>query len=170
MTQDSSSSVPRGATVYLSIGSNLGDRLSFLRGALRFLERQGSIAIEAVSSVYETDPAGLVDQPVFLNIAVRVKTTLSPRELLSVCQNAENYFERDHTTRWGPRTLDIDLLTYEGVTLNEPDLVLPHPRMEERDFVRIPMQELLTGRIGCAEGVRPLYANWYPKLAQDDLE
>jgi 2-amino-4-hydroxy-6-hydroxymethyldihydropteridine diphosphokinase len=148
-------------TVYLSLGSNLGDRLAFLRGALRYLERHDSIRLEAISSVYETDPVGLVDQPAFLNIVIRIQTSLSPHELLSLCQEAENHFERDRSVHWGPRTLDIDLLTYEGITLNDPDLILPHPRMAEREFVRIPLQELNTGEVGISESVRPLFTRWY---------
>jgi 2-amino-4-hydroxy-6-hydroxymethyldihydropteridine diphosphokinase len=148
-------------TVYLSLGSNLGDKLAFLRGALRHLERHDSINLEAISSVYETDPVGLVDQPAFLNIVIRIRTSLSPHELLALCQETENHFDRDRSIHWGPRTLDIDLLTYEGITMNEPDLILPHPRMSEREFVQIPLQELNTGEVGCSESVRPIFTQWY---------
>jgi 2-amino-4-hydroxy-6-hydroxymethyldihydropteridine diphosphokinase len=151
----------RGATAYLSLGSNLGDRLAYLRGALRFLERHESIELEEISSVYETDPVGLTDQPMFLNIAVRICTTLSPHELLQKCQEAENYYERIRSVHWGPRSLDIDILTYDEIIMDEPDLVLPHPRMMNREFVQIPMHELQTGETGCTENVRPLFTRWY---------
>lgn len=148
-------------TAFLSIGSNIGDRLLYLHGALQELEHDSRILLEAVSSVYETTPVGFTDQPSFLNIAIRLSTTLTPLELLHVCQNIENHFQRDREIHWGPRTLDIDLLTYEDVVMNTAELTLPHPRMLEREFVMIPLKELETGEIGCSEGVRPAYENWY---------
>jgi 2-amino-4-hydroxy-6-hydroxymethyldihydropteridine diphosphokinase len=147
--------------VYLSLGSNLGDRLVYLREALVELERNDAIRLTQISSVYETDPVGLTDQPAFLNIVVGIWTTLPPLDLLHACQAVENHLQRERTIRWGPRTLDIDLLTYDDAIMSTPELTLPHPRMDERDFVRIPLQELQTGEIGCTEGVRPLYSNWY---------
>jgi 2-amino-4-hydroxy-6-hydroxymethyldihydropteridine diphosphokinase len=156
-----SESHPVRKTAYLSLGSNLGDRLIFLREALHFLETHDHVDLAAISSIYETDPIGLPEQPAFLNIAVRVATTLSPLELLHLCQQAENHFQRDRTVHWGPRTLDIDLLTYEDITIDTPELTLPHPRMNEREFVQIPLLELETGEIGCSDGVRPIYTHWY---------
>jgi len=148
-------------TAFLSLGSNLGDRLMYLREGLRYLERQESIELAAVSSVYETDPVGKIEQPVFLNIAVRLNTTLLPLQLLYLCQEAENHFLRDRSEHWGPRTLDIDLLTYDDLVLDTPELTLPHPHLTDREFVQIPLQELATGEIGCSIHVRPLYTNWY---------
>ena len=148
-------------TAFLSIGSNIGDRLLYLHGALQEMEHDSRIRLEAVSSVYETSPVGYTDQPSFLNIAVRLSTTLAPLELLHVCQSIENHFQRDREIHWGPRTLDIDLLTYEGVVMNSEELTLPHPRMLEREFVLIPLKELETGEIGCSESVRPAYEDWY---------
>lgn len=147
--------------VLLSLGSNLGDRLLFLRGALQELQRHDAITLEAVSSVYETDPVGWTDQPVFLNIVIRIITSLEPLELLAVCQDIENRFQRERTMRWGPRTLDIDLLTFGDVAMDTPELTLPHPHMMEREFVQIPLQEIETGKVGCSANVRPLYSNWY---------
>jgi 2-amino-4-hydroxy-6-hydroxymethyldihydropteridine diphosphokinase len=152
---------PESTLAYLSLGSNMGDRLVYLREALHHLERQGAIEVEKISSVYETDPVGLVDQPAFLNIAIRIRTTLSPTELLHYCQSVEDHFQRERYVRWGPRTLDIDLLTFDDLILNTAELTLPHPRMHEREFVLIPLHELETGEIGCSEGVRPLYTHWY---------
>jgi 2-amino-4-hydroxy-6-hydroxymethyldihydropteridine diphosphokinase len=148
-------------TVYLSLGSNLGDRLVYLREALNSLERHPHIVIDAVSSVYETDPVGMTEQPAFLNIVIRVKTSLEPYTLLHMCQEIENQFQREREIRWGPRTLDIDLLIYDDLTLATEELTLPHPRMQEREFVQIPLRDLQTGEIGVSQGVRPLYTNWY---------
>lgn len=152
---------PKSHLAWLSLGSNLGDRLMYLHGALQELERSSRITIEAISSVYETDPVGLTDQPIFFNIAVRVTTTLSPLDLLQICQGIENHFQRERNIHWGPRTLDIDILDYEGVRMQSDELTIPHPRMIEREFVLIPLNELATGEIGCSENVRPLYSNWY---------
>jgi 2-amino-4-hydroxy-6-hydroxymethyldihydropteridine diphosphokinase len=148
-------------TAYLSLGTNLGDRLLYLREGLRYLERHDAVELEDISSVYETDPVGFAEQPAFLNIAIRLKTTLPPPELLRLCQETENHFQRDRSVHWGPRTLDIDLLTYDDLTLDSPDLTLPHPRMAERDFVQIPLRELATGEVGCSANVRPLFTHWY---------
>lgn len=148
-------------TVLLSIGSNLGDRLLYLHESLQYMEQHEGITLEAISSVYETDPVGLLDQPIFFNIVVRVCTTLEPLDLLHFCQQTENHFERDRTVHWGPRTLDIDLLTYDQIIMNTPELTLPHPRMNEREFVQIPLKELETGVAGISACVRPLYTNWY---------
>ena len=145
----------------LSLGSNLGDRLMYLHGALQELERNNQIKLEAVSSIYETDPVGFSDQPAFLNIAVRLETTLSPQELLDVCHNIEDHFQRERTIHWGPRTIDIDIVDFDHLILQTNELTLPHPQMNERDFVLIPLRELESGEIGCSESVRPLYTNWY---------
>jgi 2-amino-4-hydroxy-6-hydroxymethyldihydropteridine diphosphokinase len=164
MTQvQSENTLPGGkpATVYLSLGSNLGDRLTYLREALRYLEQHESVELVKISSVYETDPVGLTDQPAFLNIVVQICTTLPPLMLLVLCHEAENHFQRERTVRWGPRTIDIDLLTYDEISMNTPELVLPHPYMQDREFVQVPLHELETGEINGTESVRPLYSHWY---------
>jgi len=148
-------------TVWLSLGSNLGDSLMYLRGALQAIERTGQMTLEAVSSVYETDPVGYTDQPAFLNIAARIITSLAPQDVLLICQKIENDYQRDRTIHWGPRTLDIDIIKYDRLELQTDELTLPHPRMSEREFVTIPLAELETGEVGCSEKVRPLYTNWY---------
>ena len=149
--------------VWLSLGSNLGDRLLNLRGALQTIERTDLITLEAVSSVYETDPVGYTDQPAFLNIAARITTSLAPQDLLLICQKIENDYQRDRTIHWGPRTLDIDIIKYDTIVLQTDQLTIPHPRMSEREFVTIPLKELETGETGCSENVRPLYTNWYSR-------
>lgn len=137
-------------TAYISLGSNQGDRAKNLSEGLKCLEKEG-IALEAVSSIYETEPQGFTDQPWFLNMAAKVKTTLTPRELLGLLQSIEARLGRVRTVRWGPRTIDLDILLYEfsGVektdsplVISEPDLQIPHPRLKERAFVLIPLLEI----------------------------
>ena len=101
-------------TAYLALGSNLGDRAALLAEALRRLHRPGTLEISRVSSVYETAPVGVTDQPEFLNLAVEIKTLLSPEEVLAECLATETALGRVRRERWGPRTIDIDLLWYEG--------------------------------------------------------
>lgn len=148
------------ATVYLSLGANLGDRLLNLREGILALASHEKIDNIVVSSIYETDPQGLEDQPLFYNIAACIQTTLTPHELLELCHKIEDRFSRDRSVRWGPRPLDIDILTYDALVLDEPDLVIPHPRMQEREFVQIPLLELKTGKVACSKLVRPVYSNW----------
>lgn len=124
---------------FLGLGSNLGDRRRFLSEAI------DSIASEvvAVSQVYETDPVGgPAGQGAFLNLVVQLETELDPRRLLAVCQRLESAAQRVRNERWGPRTLDVDVLWIDGVTIDTPDLVIPHPRMFERRFVLAPLAEL----------------------------
>lgn len=137
-------------TAYIGLGSNLGDRAGNLLAGLEYLGREG-IAIEAVSSIYETEPQGFTDQPRFLNMAAKVRTALTPRELLLLLQRIETQLGRIRELRWGPRTIDLDILLYmeadagEGsspVVINEPDLEIPHPRLKERTFVLIPLLEI----------------------------
>jgi 2-amino-4-hydroxy-6-hydroxymethyldihydropteridine diphosphokinase len=127
---------------YLSLGSNLGDRLEYLAEAVRRLDRPGATRVLQVSPVYETAPQGLTDQPPFLNIAVAVETSLSPEGLLAQIQEVEQGLGRVRTIRWGPRTVDIDIELYDEVTSSGPDLEIPHPRMTQRAFVLIPLLEL----------------------------
>jgi 2-amino-4-hydroxy-6-hydroxymethyldihydropteridine diphosphokinase len=121
----------------LSVGSNLGDRLGHLQGALDSLAAAG-IDVIAVSGVYETAPVGGPDQDDFLNAVAIVETTLSPHELLSACQWVEAEHDREREVRWGPRTLDVDVIAYADVILDDPALTLPHPRAHERAFVCVP--------------------------------
>lgn len=127
---------------FVAMGSNLGDRPQILRGALARLEAE--LTVLATSSVYETDPVGVVDQPAFLNLVVGVETTRSPEDLLRLLLRVESEFGRVRLQRWGPRTLDLDLLAYENETRKTPTLELPHPRMLERTFVTVPLREVLT--------------------------
>ena len=130
---------------YLSLGSNMGDRMKYLCDALSLIALNPAVMITDVSSVYETDPVGYTDQDCFLNLVCRIETTLEPLQLLHFLQETENRLGRVRTIRYGPRTIDLDLLTYENIVLDTEGLTLPHPRMHERAFVLIPLAEIRTG-------------------------
>ena len=125
------------ARAFLGLGSNLGDRRRHLRDAVAAIPD-----VVAVSRVYETAPVGGPDQGAYLNIVVRLDTKRSPRELLEICRERESEAQRVRTVRWGPRTLDVDVLWVDGQTVDEPDLVVPHPRMFERAFVLMPLRDV----------------------------
>jgi GTP cyclohydrolase-4 len=126
--------------VYLGLGSNLGDRQSNILLALQKL--RGQVAIDAVSSCYETEPVGYRDQPQFLNVVCSGTTSLAPYDLFRFVKDIEEVLGRQPTWRWGPRPIDIDILLYDDLVLEEPDLVIPHPRMGERAFVLVPLAEI----------------------------
>ena len=126
---------------FVGLGSNLGDRLRFLRDAVDALRQTGDVA--AVSPVYETEPVGgPADQGAFLNVVVELRTTDSPRRLLERCQSLERAAERVRGVRFGPRTLDADVLLVGEESVDDDDLVVPHPRMWERRFVLAPLADL----------------------------
>ena len=126
---------------YLSLGSNLGDRLAFLAEAVKRLTT-GSTQVVRTSAVFETAPQGKVDQPAFLNLVAEVATDLDPVALLHSILALEQVLGRVRLERWGPRTVDIDILLYDDIAMNHPELTLPHPRMAERAFVLVPLLEL----------------------------
>ncbi|HWQ72965.1 MAG TPA: 2-amino-4-hydroxy-6-hydroxymethyldihydropteridine diphosphokinase [Desulfitobacteriaceae bacterium] len=127
---------------YLSLGSNLGERSYYLGAAISGLGGCKRIKICQESSVYETEPWGLVQQPLYWNMVLEIETDLDPVELLHICQNIENNLGRKRIFRWGPRTVDIDVLLYDNIVVETPELVLPHPHLEEREFVLAPLREL----------------------------
>lgn len=129
-------------TAYLSLGTNLGDRLQNLTDAVQMLNASDEISVVRVSSVYQTDPVGYEDQDVFFNIALEIETSLSPDELLQRCLAIELELGRVRLFKWGPRLIDIDLLLYENVEMDTEKLKIPHPYMKERAFVMIPLQEI----------------------------
>ena len=141
---------------YLAIGSNLGDRLANLQSAVDGLAAADGIDVVAVSAVYETDPVG-PEQPDYLNAAVEVDTTLDAHALLAVGQRLEAEAHRVPGERWGPRTLDVDVLFFGDEHLDTADLVVPHPRWQERDFVLAPLADLGYPGVEQREwsGVRP---------------
>ena len=131
------------ARAYVGLGANLGDREATLRAALAALHEVEGIAVAAVSAFRETEPVGLVDQPRFLNAAAAVETTLTPRELLDAMLAVERSLGRTREgPRFGPRTVDLDLLLYGVETVDEPGLTVPHPRLHERAFALEPLAEL----------------------------
>lgn len=127
---------------YISLGSNIGNRVEYLHEAVRMLARQKEIVLVSISSIYETDPVGYVEQDPFLNIVLEVCTSLSPFDLLNVCQLIENELGRKRIMRWGPRTIDLDILLYNHENIQSERLNIPHPRIEERAFVIIPLLEI----------------------------
>ena len=131
------------AEVYVALGSNLGDRERNLAAARGALDR-GALKIDDASSIYETEPWGAANQGRYLNQVVRGQTRLAPRDLLLKLLDIERVLGRDRTNaeRFGPRVIDLDILLYEGVTLSDPDLQIPHPRMMERAFVLVPLVEI----------------------------
>ena len=131
-----------GVTAYLGLGSNLGDRLANLQAAVDRLRGEAGVRLAASSRVWETAPVGGPPQPDYLNSVLRAETDLSPRDLLDACRRVEESLGRERTERWGARTIDVDILLYDGQTVDEPDLIVPHPRMNERAFVVLPLLEL----------------------------
>jgi len=130
-------------TAYLGVGSNLGNRLAFLRGGRDSLVSRFEITLRRASGVYETEAVGgPADNPPFLNAVLEVETSLSPRELLAACLAVEDEFGRTRPMEWAPRTLDIDLLLYGEALVDEADLQIPHPRLHERAFVLAPLREI----------------------------
>ncbi len=127
-------------TVFLALGSNLGDRKTNLYTAIDFLRRK--ITVQRLSSIYETEPAYVTDQPPFLNLVLRGETDLPPTELLMLAKSIEREMGRQKTIRFGPRVVDVDILLYGDERINAPLLTIPHPRMTERAFVLIPLAEI----------------------------
>ena len=127
---------------YLGLGSNLGDRLDHLAAAVAGLAADDRSRVVAVSPVYETSPVGGPAQPDYLNAVVALDTDRSARQLLELAQDLEERADRVRAERWGPRTLDVDVLVVTGETVHEPDLEVPHPRLRDRGFVLAPLHDL----------------------------
>jgi 2-amino-4-hydroxy-6-hydroxymethyldihydropteridine diphosphokinase len=137
--------VPRA---FVGLGANLGDRDAALRRAVELLGEHDGVDVVAVSAVRETEPVGVLDQPRFLNAACAVDTTLAPRALLDVLLDVERALGRVRgAERYGPRTIDLDLLVYGGEVVDEPGLVVPHPRLHERRFALEPLLDLDPGLV-----------------------
>lgn len=149
---------------FVGLGSNEGDRLENIRRALLLMAERG-IAIETVSSLYETDPVG-PPQTDFLNAVCKIDTDLAPLDLYRALKEIEAEVGRRPGPRWGPREIDLDLLLYEDLEIDEPDLKVPHPEMKHRAFVQIPLAEIAPGLAahlggGASEGVRVFRSgNW----------
>lgn len=139
------SSSPVRHLVYLSLGSNLGDRLANLHQAICRLPSQ--VEVITASRVYETPPWGFLNQPAFLNQVVEARTALPPSLLLEYVKGIEAEMGRMLTFRYGPRSIDIDILLYDDLQLNTPELVIPHARLAERAFVLVPLAEMAAERV-----------------------
>ena len=126
---------------FLGLGSNLGDRAYYLEEAISALASP-TIKMVAASRIYETEPWGVMDQPLYWNQVIEVETTLEPLDLLHVCQEIEHRLGRERKVHWGPRTIDIDLLIYDNKVSESEELILPHPYLEVRAFVIAPLREI----------------------------
>jgi 2-amino-4-hydroxy-6-hydroxymethyldihydropteridine diphosphokinase len=126
----------------LGLGGNIGDVAGSFIDALRRLSQAPGVLLQRASAIYRTPPWGKLDQPSFLNMAALVETNMSARALLALCLEIEQKMGRRRLERWGPRTLDIDILTYGDSRIDEPDLKAPHPRIAERAFVLAPLAEI----------------------------
>ena len=130
---------------FLGLGSNIEDRFDYLQSALDALHRHPKIRVDAVSSVYETEPVGGPEQGPYLNVAARVATLLSPGGLLTAAHHTEQQLGRVRRERWGPRTIDVDILLYGDRTINRRKLTVPHPRLDQRPFALVPLMEVAPG-------------------------
>lgn len=126
---------------FLGLGSNLGDRAYYLSEALSALKRS-TITIQSISRIYETEPWGVQDQPMYWNQVIEVETSLAPLDLLHACQEIEQRLGRVRKEHWGSRTIDIDLLIYDNEVSESNELKLPHPYLEDREFVLAPLREI----------------------------
>jgi 2-amino-4-hydroxy-6-hydroxymethyldihydropteridine diphosphokinase len=141
-TAVATASPARPVRVILALGSNLGDRMANLQGAVDALFGPPGLDCLAISPVYETVPVGGPRQPDFLNAVLLASSTLSARAILARGQAAETAFHRVREVAWGPRTLDVDVIAYDGVVSDDPALTLPHPRAHERAFVLVPWHDV----------------------------
>lgn len=144
--------LPR-SRVFVSLGANLGDRPGSLAAAREALAALPATAVVAASRIYETAPQDHESQPEFLNQVLCLETGLQPHDLLAECQRIETEHGREHGLRFGPRTLDVDILLFQDVESEDPELMLPHPRMLRRAFVLAPLAEIW----GCARGMPDLH-------------
>lgn len=148
-------------TAYLALGSNLGDREDNLNKALQMLSHSEGITVTNVSTFLNTAPVGYTDQPDFLNAVVEIETILEPYALLAVCNEIEQTLKRKRIIHWGPRTIDVDILLFGDLVLEDEKLTIPHPRMLEREFVMKPLCEI------APEAVHPVQEQTIGKLWED---
>lgn len=127
---------------YLGLGTNIGDRIRYINEALKILNSNPNINITKKSKLYETKAWGYKEQADFLNMCIEIETSLNPYELLNACQGVETDLNRERKIRWGPRTIDVDILFFNDIILQEENLEIPHPRIKERAFVLIPLIDL----------------------------
>lgn len=147
------------AKAYLSLGSNLGNKKENIDQALHLLSIKDQIKIKKISSYYETEPVGYKDQDWFLNIVTEIETALEPYSLLKYCNLIEQKLKRKRTIKWGPRTIDIDILLYENFSSNDEVLIIPHGRMTERAFVMVPLYEIAPDLLIEGEHIKKIVEN-----------
>ena len=131
--------------VYLSLGSNIGNRQEYIESAIELVGKTEGIKILKKSGLYETSPVGHVEQDLFLNAVIKIETDFSAREILKIINKIENELDRKREIRWGPRTIDIDILIFSDKKINETDLIIPHKEMLNRLFVLVPLIEIYDG-------------------------
>ena len=129
-------------TAYIALGSNISKREEFLKDAITLLDEHNDIQVTKKSSVYETAPVGYTEQSDFLNMVIKVQTSLPPLQLLDYCQGIERELGRKRVIKWGPRTIDLDILLYNHENMKAERLTVPHPHMQERAFVMVPLADL----------------------------
>lgn len=147
--------------VYVGLGSNLNDKIKNLNEAIDLIAENSRINVLGRSSIYQTEPVGIKEQPYFLNMVLEIETALSPFELLDFLQGVERTMARKKEIRWGPRNIDLDLLLYEDEVINSEKLILPHPRMHLRKFVLMPLAEVARDKI------HPVYKKTITNLLQN---
>jgi 2-amino-4-hydroxy-6-hydroxymethyldihydropteridine diphosphokinase len=155
---------PKTAT--LGIGGNIGDVVDIMRRAVSYLDACDGIDILKISPLYKTPPWGLEDQDWFINACLLISCTLPPKKLLAACQSIEKKLHRKRNIRWGPRTIDIDILTLEGFTSSDPALTVPHPRMHERAFVLVPLADIAPDLMVSGKTV----SDWQKTVDCSDIE
>ncbi len=134
-------------TVYLGVGSNLGNRKKYIQSAIQYLRETSGVYVKKISSLYETDPVGGPPQGKFLNGAIKLETSLLPGEFLIRLREIEKKVGRKQRVRYGPREIDLDILFFGQQKIFENDLQIPHPRIQEREFVKIPLREIAPERL-----------------------
>lgn len=151
---------------WIALGSNIAPRETYLQQAIQTLNEHEEIKLNQVSTVYETEPVGYANQDQFLNLVAEVETSLEPMELLRICQKIEQDLGRKRIIRWGPRTVDLDILLYSTENMNVEELILPHPRMHERAFVLVPLAEIAPGLLLKDKRVQ----EWLDTLPAQDVQ
>jgi len=145
--------------VYIAMGTNIEPRKKYIDEAISLLRKHDEINVRDISSIYETDPVGYLDQADFLNLVLKLETSLLAKELLDLCQTIEQDLGRERKIKNGPRTIDLDILYFENKTINTERLIVPHPRMHLRAFVLVPFQEI----------ARDLFLEQFQKTVDDLL-
>ncbi|HEX2841102.1 2-amino-4-hydroxy-6-hydroxymethyldihydropteridine diphosphokinase [Hyphomicrobium sp.] len=156
---------PSDFDALIGLGSNVGDKAANIARAVELLTAPGDIRLLRSSKLYRTAPWGVLDQDWFVNACIAIATALPPHELLARCLGVEDTMQRVRERRWGPRVIDLDVLVYRDVAMNEHDLILPHPRIQERGFVLVPMRDVAPDIKIAGEPV----ANWLARVDARDV-